>query len=329
MPTRAPDDESVPTRTRRVGTAGLNVLRGGVIGAVEVVPGVSGGTLALVVGVYETLITAAGELVRGVVTAAKALVRRESMDGARAHFARVRWGVIVPLGIGMLAAVVVVSATLAPLIEDHPVETRALFAGLIVASLIVPARMVGRWGPREVGLALVAAAAAFFFTGLTGVERNDPSLWLVMGAASLAVCALVLPGVSGSFLLLVLGMYTSTLAAVNDRNLTYLGAFAIGAIAGLSVFVTGLQWMLAHHHALTLAVMTGLMLGSLRALWPWQADDASLEAPSGALGTVAIVFVVGIASVALLLLLERAASRGSEEDSQRLAVEPAERTTDR
>ncbi|MFN3865636.1 MAG: DUF368 domain-containing protein [Demequina sp.] len=301
-----PPADVAPRRSRRLGTAVLNVLRGAVIGAVEVVPGVSGGTLALVVGVYETLITSAGELVRG------AVAFPADRPRARQHFARVRWGVLAPLGLGMLTAIVLVSATLAPLIDSHPVQTRAMFAGLIVASLIVPARMVGRWGPVEGAVAVVAALAAFWLTGLTGVERSDPSLWLVMGAASLAVCALVLPGVSGSFLLLVLGMYASTLAAVNDRDVAYLGAFVAGAILGLAVFVTGLQWLLAHHHALTLAAMTGLMLGSLRALWPWQGADASLEAPSGSLGPVLALFALGIVAVVVLLQLERVASRRSE-----------------
>lgn len=294
-----------------MGAAALNVLRGGVIGAVEVVPGVSGGTLALVVGVYDIIITSAGELVRGVVTGAAALVRRSGTARSRAHFARVRWDVLVPLGLGMLAAIVVVSATLAPLIEERPVHTRALFAGLIVASLVVPARMVGRWGAREVLVALAGALAAFWLTGLTGVERTEPSLWIVAVAASFAVCALVLPGVSGSFLLLVLGMYAPTLGAVNDRNLAYLGVFAIGAVMGLGVFVTGLQWLLAHRRALTLAVMTGLMLGSLRALWPWQDEDAALQAPSGALGPVLALFFVGAAAVVTLLLVESAAARRS------------------
>src|SRR5690606_14720682 len=117
-------------RGKRLGTTILNVLRGGVIGAVEVVPGVSGGTLALVVGVYETIIGSAGELVRGTVAAASGVVRRKKDSGAREHFSRVRWDVLIPLGIGMLAAIILVSATLAPLIEAHPVQSRALFAGL-------------------------------------------------------------------------------------------------------------------------------------------------------------------------------------------------------
>ena len=286
----------------------LDVLRGAVIGAVEIVPGVSGGTLALVLGVYETLIESAGELVRGVVRAVEAVVRRTGMERAREHLSRVRWGVLIPLGIGMLAAIVVVSATLAPLIEEHPVETRAVFAGLIVASIAVPARMVGRWGAPQVLAAALAAGAAFWLTSLTGVERADPALWAVVASASIAICALVLPGVSGSFVLLVLGMYAPTLAAVNDRDLAYLGAFVVGAVIGLSLFVTGLEWLLEHRHSLTLAAMTGLMIGSLRALWPWQ-DDGALLAPSGDVGLVVALFLAGVATVVAIMLAERAARR--------------------
>ncbi len=311
MPSHPPAASSRPGRRRSLGTTAINVLRGAVIGAVEVVPGVSGGTLALVVGVYDALISSIGELVRGTVAWVLAVVRRSDREVARAHFARVRWGMLIPLGLGMITGIVVVSATLAPLIENHPVETRALFAGLIAASLIVPVRMVGRWSTREVILALLAAAAAFMFSGLTGVERVDPSPLLVAGAASVAVCALVLPGVSGSFLLLVVGMYAPTLAAVNDRNFAYLGVFILGAIVGLAAFVTVLQWLLVHRRAVTLAIMTGLMFGSLRALWPWQSEDAELLAPSGALGPALALFVVGAAAIVALLLLERLAVRRS------------------
>ena len=282
----------------------LNVARGGVIGAVEIVPGVSGGTMALVLGVYDTLIDSAGSLVRGAV----AWARRDG-QAAREHLSHVRWRVLIPLGLGMIIAIVVVAAAIAPFLENNPIETRALFAGLIVASLAVPIGMVERWRAPQYAAALAAAAAAFLLTGLTGSERADPSLLMVAGAASVAVCALVLPGVSGSFLLLVLGMYAPTIAAVNDRDLAYLGVFAAGAIVGLSLFVTGLQWLLAHRRSLTLAAMTGLMVGSLRALWPWQDEDGALEAPAEHVAAAAVLFVVGVAIVVALLALERSAKR--------------------
>jgi putative membrane protein len=288
------------------GPFAVNVARGAVIGAVEVVPGVSGGTMALVVGVYDTLINAAGSLVRGAVTGTRALIRREDRTVAREHLRDVPWRVLLPLALGMIAAIIVVAALLAPVLENNPVEARALFAGLIVASLIVPIRMVSRWNARTVLAAVIAAVFAFWLTGLTGVPKDDPTLLMVAGSASIAVCALVLPGVSGSFLLVVLGMYAPTLAAVNERDFAYLSAFVIGAILGLSLFVTGLQWLLTHRRDLTLAAMAGLMAGSLRALWPWQAEDGSFEPPSGDVVVVVALFLLGVALIAALLLAERA-----------------------
>ena len=114
----------------------------------------------------------------------------------------------------------------------------------------------------------------------------------------------MLPGVSGSFLLLTVGMYAPTLAAVNDRNLGYLGAFIVGAALGLGVFVSGLQWLLANHYRVTLVIMTGLMLGSLRALWPWQGSSNELLAPSGDVILVGALFLGGAALVTALIVIE-------------------------
>lgn len=280
-------------------------VRGALIGAAEVVPGVSGGTIALIVGVYETIIRSAGHLVRAAVNVVLHGLRRGT-DGAVRHHAReVRWDALVPIGIGMLTAVVVGAALLEPVLEEYPVQARALFAGLIVASLVVPARMVGgRWTATEVLVGLLAAAAAFLLTGIPPAADQDPTALVVFGAAAVAVCALVLPGVSGSFLLLTLGLYEPTLGAVNDRDLGYLGVFVLGAIFGLGAFVAGLQWLLEHRHRITLVVMTGLMAGSLRALWPWQDDDRGLLAPGESLGAVVVLFAVGAIVVLTLVLVE-------------------------
>lgn len=304
----APDGVLSPHHERPEGwLTRLGLLaRGALIGLAEIVPGVSGGTIALIVGVYETLIRSAGHLVRAGVHGARALLGREGARHEAAHHARqVRWGAVLPIGIGMLAAVVAGAAVLEPVLEDHPVESRAVFAGLILASLVVPARMVGRrWRTSEIVVGLLAAAAAFVLTGLPPAAERDPSLPLVALAAAFAVCALVLPGISGSFLLLTVGLYEATLGAVNDRDLVYLGVFVLGAILGLSVFVAGLQWLLEHRHRITLVVMTGLMAGSLRALWPWQDDDRTLLAPSGDVGVVALLVAAGAAVVVALLVVE-------------------------
>lgn len=296
----------------------FHAVRGALIGIVEVVPGVSGGTVALIIGIYEDLIDSAGHLARGMVRAVLDLPRGRGGRAAVEHLRQVKWPVVLPAGVGMLIAVVVAAGVLGPLLAEHPVQTRALFTGLIAASIVVPVRMVGRrWLPREVVLAVVAAAAAFVLTGLPRLDPVDPPLVVVAVAAAVAVSALVLPGLSGSFLLLVMGLYAPTLAAVNDRDLVYLGVFALGAALGLGAFVSVLQWLLSERRGLTLAVMAGLMTGSLRALWPWQTEDGTAVAPDTDLTVPITLFVVGLVVVIVMLLAEAAVvgRRATEPDA--------------
>lgn len=278
----------------------IDLVRGALIGLAEVVPGVSGGTIALIVGIYETLIGSAASAVRAVLA-----LLRGRVDEARTHLGDVRWRVVLPAGIGMVVAVVVGAAVLEPLIEQYPVQTRAVFFGLVVVGISVPARMVGRWDVRALLLAAFAAAAAFVLTGLPPGTIADPSTWQIVLSAALAVCALTLPGVSGSFLLLSIGMYEPTIAAVNDRDLGYLLAFATGAAIGLASFVMLLQWLLSTRPRVTLVVLTGLMAGSLRALWPWQDEDRTLLAPDNDLLQAILLGLAGAAVVVGLLWVER------------------------
>ena len=287
----------------------LDLVRGGLIGVVETIPGVSGGTVALVVGIYDDLIRSAGHVIRGAASWVRGLVTRSAFSDARAHFAAVAWRVVIPALIGMVVALLLAAKAIAPLVESHPVETRALFSGLILASVLVPVQMVGRWRWRHVIAALGMAVLSFVLTGIPAADPLEPQLWLVAIAAAVAVCALVLPGVSGSFILLVAGLYTPTLAALNDRNLAYIGVFALGAVAGLALFVPALQWLLAERRAMTLAIMAGLMVGSLRALWPWQDTSGGALAPSGDVVTVVGLVLGGIVLVLALIAVEAVAVR--------------------
>jgi putative membrane protein len=156
--------------------------------------------------------------------------------------------------------------------------------------------MVGSaWGAKDFLIGAAATALGFALVSLPRQEVLSPNLLIVFLVAAVAVCALVLPGVSGSFLLLAMGFYAPTIAAVNDLDLAYLGIFVAGAVFGLAVFAKLLRWLLVNRRRVTLVVMTGLMLGSLRALWPWQDESGrALEATSFApigyflLGTVVI-----------------------------------------
>lgn len=284
----------------------VDVVRGALMGLAEVVPGVSGGTIALIVGVYYILIDSAAHGVRMLI----APLRGQGWTGVVAEARQVRWDVAIPVAVGMLSAILVGAALLEPLIEEYPVQVRAVFFGLVLAGLSVPARMVGVWVPRDLLVVLPAVVVAFILTGLPPSSVSDPSPGLVFISGAIAVCALALPGVSGSFILLSMGMYEITLSAVNDRDWAYLAVFSMGAAAGLGTFVMILQWLLEHRTKPTLLVLTGLMIGSLRALWPWQTSERELLAPeSGQLLMAIGLTLTGMALVGVLLWGERRLGR--------------------
>ena len=272
------------------------------MGVAEVIPGVSGGTVALVVGLYERLIGGADHVVRGVVAA---VTPSRSRQEAATELRAVHWSVIVPVLIGMVTMVILGASVIEPLREEYPEQTRALFLGLIAASVLVPLQMVG-WirSVRDLPWVLVAALAAFLLTGLPPASLEDPPLVAVGLAAAVAICALVLPGVSGSFFLEAVGLYDATISAVNERDLVYIGTFALGATVGLALFARVVRWLLLHRRRPTLLVMAGLMVGSLRALWPWQTEDRGLLEPSGDVLSVVVFALIGAAVVLALTAVD-------------------------
>jgi putative membrane protein len=303
-----------------VARALIDLIRGALIGIAEVVPGLSGGTIALIIGLYRTLI----ESIADGVAAALRLIRGD-VAGARGLLAHIRWRVLIPVFAGMAAAVVGGAALLEPLIEDYPVQARALFFGLVAMGLVVPIRMTARWRGGDVAIALAAAVAAAVLVGLPPGTVADPGPLQIFGSAAVAVCALVLPGVSGSFLLVDLGMYEPTIAAVNDRDLGYLVIFALGMAFGLAAFVTLLRWLLENRRHITLVVLTGVMAGSLRALWPWQTDDRGLLAPAGDIGSAIGFALLGAAIVLALLAVEARLARLLGDPALVPAADPDER----
>lgn len=276
----------------------LNLIRGALIGMAELVPGISGGTVALVVGIYERVLHAGNQL-----------IRRE--------FSKVDWVFLIAVGVGMVTAVFTMSTVLVTFVEGYPELARGLFLGMVAVSILVP---VGMMDPRDlrrrlpvmVPLFLLAAVASFLVTGVTAAPQEDPALLIVFLAAAVAVCALVMPGLSGSFLLLAFGLYTPIMASLSDRDWTVIGVFILGALLGVILFVRVLTWILEHHRTVTLTVMSGLMLGSLRALWPWQSAEADLQAPTGSVWPVVGMIVLGVVIVAAFVIADRV-SRAKEQ----------------
>ncbi len=290
----------------------LNVARGFLIGTAELVPGVSGGTVALVSGVYETLIDSTSHGVDAVLRLLRGPQRTAS---ARRAVRRVDAAVLLPVLAGMLLAVATVAGVMEGFVTEHPELARGLFLGLVLASIAVPLRMAhvetptgpGRWSARDAGLLIGPAVLALGLVGLAGgASREDPPLLMVTAVAAVAVCALVVPGVSGSFLLLAVGLYSTTLGAVDAVDVTYLAAFALGAVLGLATFVRLLRWLLDRHRRTTLIVMAGLMTGSLRALWPWQSGAGSgsgtgtVVAPYDPVGAPVLLALLGVSAVSAL-----------------------------
>jgi putative membrane protein len=282
----------------------LNFIRGSLIGIAELIPGISGGTIALITGVYKRVIDSAAEAVRGIVLLFG--FSKANFAKSTTHFKAMSWSLLIPMLIGMVTAIFVGAGIVEPLLEQYPTVTKAAFAGLIAASLFVPITLSGmRWKLVHYLVLLVSALAAFAFTSIPRAADADPSFIMIVISAAFAVCALVLPGISGSYLLLALGMYAPTIGAVNDRDFGYLGTFVLGAILGLASFVSLLQWLLTNKIKMTMVVMTGLMIGSLRALWPWQSETGAILMPEASFGLELLMFGVGSAIVLGLIVIER------------------------
>ena len=289
----------------------LNFIRGGLIALAELVPGISGGTVALVVGVYERALDAGNQLI-GLVKAA--LTDRSSLK-QRAR--EIDWGLLIPTGIGMVGTVFLFSGIMHDFVENHKEVSRGLFLGMVAVSIIVPLRMVDRVDLKKKVLPAALlfigfAAATFWATGFTSTSRTDPSLLLFFVAAAIAVCALVLPGVSGSFFLYAIGLYAPTMAAISDRDMKVIVVFGLGALTGLVLFIRILGYLLHRHRTLTLVAMAGLMLGSLRALWPWQTEDAALLAPGDNALKIFGFIILGAAAVAATMVAEKLIQHGSK-----------------
>ncbi|MFV2194590.1 DUF368 domain-containing protein [Nocardiopsis sp. LOL_012] len=291
---------------KSVGSYIFNAVRGGAVGTSEALPGISGGTVALMVGIYDQLIGGAGHMVSGIKRWVTDVPRGLGPTRAREQFRQVDWNVLLPALVGMVVALLLALMLIAPLVEEYTQYAYALFFGLVLACLWVPYSGSGKtWRGWHYVLALAAAALSFTLTGLPGANlpTNPVVVFLV---ASVAICALVLPGVSGSFILVAVGLYVPTKDALKDLDLVYMGAFALGALVGLSLFVKLLQFLLENFHHVTLVVLTGLMAGSLRALWPWQTEDRTVVAPTDVPVTLAFM-AVGFAVVVAAIVYEHRA----------------------
>ena len=244
--------------------AATQVSRGFVMGAADVVPGVSGGTVALVFGIYPRLV----DTIRQGARALGHFVRLDIGSGW-SRVRRVDWAFLLPLLAGIAVAVVTLASVIERQLEENPEEMAGIFFGLVAASTWVAWRLLRQRTPALVMVMAVVALIVFVALGWRSGPVADPSPLAFFGAGMVAICAMILPGISGSFILLMLGMYGAVIHVVDDRVIGDAAIFIGGAVVGLALFSTLLGWLLDTVFEWVMAVLIGLMLGSLRVLWPW------------------------------------------------------------
>ena len=237
-------------------------VKGFCMGASDVVPGVSGGTMAFILGIYEELIDAIKSFDLKSLQFFVTMKFRPLLD-------RISWQFLLAVGIGILAAIFSLSKLLSWLLQNRPVFIWSFFLGLILASVLSVSRRVEAWRVLTWLCLVGGTLGSYFLVGLVPVATpND--YWFLFLCGAVAICAMILPGISGSYILVLLGKYQYVLDAVNHRDFLVLGLVAAGACVGIIAFSRILGWLLKNYHDLMVATLTGLMIGSLRKVWPWK-----------------------------------------------------------
>ncbi|MDI6769955.1 MAG: DUF368 domain-containing protein [Anaerolineales bacterium] len=300
--------------------------RGFCMGAADVVPGVSGGTVAFILGIYEDLINAIHAVNLD-------FIRRLVTLRWRAAFEHFPWRFLLTLGLGIGAAIFTLAEGLNWALRHHPALVWAFFFGLVLASVFVVRKRVRRWTPGAFALAALTAVGAYLLVGLTPAQTPD-AFWSVFLSGAIAICAMILPGISGAFILVLLGKYQYLLNAIIHLDLLVLAVFMAGCVAGILSFARLLRWLFNHYHDLTVAALTGLMLGSLRKVWPWKETLETITDRHGALIPIreanilpsaftpeaALAIGLALLGVGLVLGVEYAARRPATAEIQRGAA---------
>jgi putative membrane protein len=290
--------------------------RGFVMGAADVVPGVSGGTMAFILGIYE-------ELINSIHAVDLKFIRRLLSFRFREAFADFPWRFLLALVIGIAAAVLTLAEGLDWALREVPHLVWAFFFGLVLASAIVVRRRVERWGPPTILAAFLAALFGYLLVGAVPMETPDAP-WFLFLSGAIAINAMILPGISGAFIMVLLGKYHFLLQAVVNRDVVPLLIVIAGAAVGLLTFVRILRWLFRNYHDLTVAVLIGLIIGALRKVWPWKETvqinpDTRIEnniLPAAFNVEVALALVLMLIGFFTVLLLDYLASRSTQRRSR-------------
>ncbi|WP_372379688.1 DUF368 domain-containing protein [Vibrio natriegens] len=240
----------------------ITFFKGMAMGAADVVPGVSGGTIAFITGIYDTLL----ESIRRINPRLLSIWKRE---GTKAAFNHINGFFLITLFSGIAVSIATLAKLITWLLNTHPIPIWSFFFGLILVSVYHIVRQVEKRDAIRFITLLVGVAFAYSITVLKPLHM-EPTMVNTLIAGSIAICAMILPGISGSFILLLIGMYTPVLAAVKGFQVDILALFLAGCVIGLLTFSHLLSWLLRHFRDATLMFLTGLMIGTLPKIWPWK-----------------------------------------------------------
>ena len=238
-------------------------LKGMAMGAADVVPGVSGGTIAFISGIYE-------ELLSTISNVNLSLLKTLKTSGIKAAWKQLNGSFLTALFLGIFVSIVSLAKVIKHLLESQPILLWSFFFGLVLASIIYIAKQITDWNFKAFLVLIIGAVLAYFITTLNPLVSENSSSLFVFLAGAIAICAMILPGISGSFILVLLGAYKTVLEAINNRDFKTILVFMAGAIVGLLAFSRVLKWLFKNHKNLTLAVLTGFIIGSLNKIWPWK-----------------------------------------------------------
>ena len=240
----------------------LITLKGMGMGAADVVPGVSGGTIAFITGIYQ-------ELIDSIKSVNFKTLKLLLSGQIKAFWEAINGNFLISLLLGIGISVLSLAKGLKYLLEHHPILIWSFFFGLIVASAIYVAKDIKEWKIGTFISLICGAVVAYFITVVTPAEANTTYPFIFLSGA-IAICAMILPGISGSFILVLLGMYKFILGSLSDLNLPVIAVFLVGAAIGIVSFSNILSWLLKKYYNLTIALLSGFMIGSLNKVWPWK-----------------------------------------------------------
>ena len=291
-------------------------LKGMAMGAADVVPGVSGGTIAFISGIYE-------ELLNSISSFNFSLLKVFRKEGFKQVWNTVNGTFLLALFIGISVSVLSLAKLIATLLENHPIVIWSFFFGLVLASIIYIGKQITTWTIGSVLCLIFGVILAFYITTLNPMVSENSSPWFLFLAGMIAICAMILPGISGSFILVLLGAYKPVLNALNTRDFFSIIVFMFGAVLGLLTFSRILKWLFFTYKNYTLATLTGFIIGSLNKIWPWQeiiswrTNSKGVEVPFNTASVspfsfegdsqLMIAILLAIIGFGLILLLEKLA----------------------